>query len=461
MDPISYNSSAQWFDFPVYGALVIDSVSTGRVEPLMAETVTSSDALTWTVKLRANLKFTDGTPFDAAAVKFNWDRIDDPANASANRPQTQALSSVTVVDGTTLRVVLKTANGQWPRTLAGAMSYIGSPAAVKADPNALAQKPIAAGPFILKDRVRDSQTTYVRNPNYFDFPRPYADSVVVRPITDDSQRYNSFHAGEGDVMYTFSVDVVNSAQRDKHQMRLLPPQTSIALMVGVTIPPTDDVSIRTAMAKALDLQFIAKNVYNQDFFPNSIFPSQSPYYDANATQPSVDLAGAQQLVDAYVAKTGKDVNITYTNIAGFPAFLQLAEVIKAQLEKLNKVHVTIESMASAAYVGKLRAGGVQLGQNNITSIEPGIFDTFHTGGAANFDKYSNSVTDAALDRARASIDAPSYINAIKDANKQIVKDLPWIALKLTNAYDIYQNNVNDVQVASDAVPRSDLIWFSR
>src|SRR5205085_448087 len=61
--------------YAVYDMLVYQDPQSGGVSPGVAESVTSSDAQTWTMRLRPNVKFTDGTPFDSAAVKFNWQRI--------------------------------------------------------------------------------------------------------------------------------------------------------------------------------------------------------------------------------------------------------------------------------------------------------------------------------------------------------------------------------------------------
>src|SRR5438477_914181 len=81
----------------VYDMLVYSDVATGKIVPQTAESLTSNDAVVWTLKLRPGIKFSDGTPYDAAAVKFNWLRIQDPANAANRAAQANLILQMDVV----------------------------------------------------------------------------------------------------------------------------------------------------------------------------------------------------------------------------------------------------------------------------------------------------------------------------------------------------------------------------
>ena len=88
----------------VYGLLVYTDVH-GVVQPGMAQSLTTTDGMTWTLKLRPGVKFTDGAPYDAAAVKYNWDRIANPANACQSQKWVSTFTT-TVVDPQTLSIKL-------------------------------------------------------------------------------------------------------------------------------------------------------------------------------------------------------------------------------------------------------------------------------------------------------------------------------------------------------------------
>ena len=103
MDPIAVTGSSGLGGEPprmyaVYDALMLTDNKTGEVKPALAESLTSTDRIVWTLKLRPNVKFSDGTPYDAEAVKFNWDRHNDPALNSTARPLIQSMKSIEVVD---------------------------------------------------------------------------------------------------------------------------------------------------------------------------------------------------------------------------------------------------------------------------------------------------------------------------------------------------------------------------
>ncbi len=132
----------------VYGALLYYDFETGEITPGMAESFTSDDGKVWTLKLRPGLTFTDGTPFDAAAVAFNWDRILDPALLSPSRAAAQTITW-NVVDETTLTVTSNEVNHQLPFQLTESLAFVASPTAIAQKGADFANAPVGAGPFQL------------------------------------------------------------------------------------------------------------------------------------------------------------------------------------------------------------------------------------------------------------------------------------------------------------------------
>ena len=74
----------------------------------------TNDATTWTMKLKPNIRFTDGTPYDANAVKFNWQRLQDPKLAAKTAASANLMQSIDVVDPLTVRITLKQKNAVFP-----------------------------------------------------------------------------------------------------------------------------------------------------------------------------------------------------------------------------------------------------------------------------------------------------------------------------------------------------------
>src|SRR5687768_10641986 len=153
MDPVSSTGSggsdAQRF-FPVYGALITYQGEKNEAVPYLAESLTAAgtDFATWTLKLRPGITFSDGSAYDAEAVKVNWERLKVPENRSPSRGIAASIASLTVKDPTTLEIKLVAPNAHFPNSVSrfGGMNYIASPTAIK-NKHDLVNKPIGAGPF--------------------------------------------------------------------------------------------------------------------------------------------------------------------------------------------------------------------------------------------------------------------------------------------------------------------------
>jgi ABC-type transport system substrate-binding protein len=115
----------------LYDMLFYNDVATGTIAPQTAESITSTDAITWTLKLRPNIKFSDGTAYDASAVKFNYLRLQDPANVAVRATQANLIATMTVTDPQTLGFTLKAKNALFPGALT-LIPFVASPAAVQA-----------------------------------------------------------------------------------------------------------------------------------------------------------------------------------------------------------------------------------------------------------------------------------------------------------------------------------------
>ena len=174
----------------VFGALMYYNVTSHEFEPGMAESLESGDGKIWTLKLRPNVTFTDGTPFDADAVAFNWQRALDPALLS---PSATAAGSITwiVTDPLTVEITSNDVNYQLPLAMTETLAYIGSPTAIKNKGPDFGNAPVGAGPFTLKSWARGTEMILDRNPNFWDQPRPYVDQLVIKTIPADDQRFNA------------------------------------------------------------------------------------------------------------------------------------------------------------------------------------------------------------------------------------------------------------------------------
>ena len=135
LDPASNTSAAGAGSLPyyaLYDALLTLDPETGNAEPKIAESLTpDSTGAIWTLKLTPGVEFSDGTPYDAAAVAFNWERLKDPALQSPLAAAASEIASTKVVDPTTLEVTLTAPDSGFDKNVAQQLLFIASPTALR------------------------------------------------------------------------------------------------------------------------------------------------------------------------------------------------------------------------------------------------------------------------------------------------------------------------------------------
>ncbi len=179
----------------IYDTLV-DVDPQGNIVPVLAESWDTPDPKTYVLHLKQGLQFTDGTDFDAAAVKFNIDRHLDPKTASKQIGTLLSVDSVDAVDKYTVRFNLKSPYAAFLSTFFDRVGFIASPTAVQKWGNQdYNLHPVGVGPFQLVDYVSDQQYVLQRNPNYWDKSRPYVDGITFKVIPVDATRETELRSG--------------------------------------------------------------------------------------------------------------------------------------------------------------------------------------------------------------------------------------------------------------------------
>ncbi len=454
--------------FDIFGGLVYWNRTTNQINDMMATSVTTSDdGTTWTINIRKNVKFTDGTPYNAAAVIDQWKRVADPTLASQDYPLMQDIASYSATGPLTIKVVLKAQNTQWEHTLAEAgLNYIGSPTAVQKEGKNFGNDPVGAGPFVLQKYVPGTSVSLVRNPHYWDQPLPYLHGIVETFIASDTTREQALETHEADIAIA-NVGTAISAFKtipSVSQKTFFGGMNS-GLSMNTTLTPTNNANVRKAISLALDYSAIAQAWGSTTV--DQLFPKQSPYYEASQNQkPQENLQEAQTLINQYVAQTGHNVNLTYEEVQAD----QGAQVIQANLQRLK--HVTVTRLhpvvVGPQYVSDLADNKVMMtmGERRSTSgsCEPSCYDEYHSGtNVLNYWKLNDPTVNKLLGEART---VPITDTAkLKTIYNQFQTELR--AQYLEPALFPYENTpgptyptVHNVQGLWDGTLRTDVIWLS-
>lgn len=176
----------------------------GLIPVLGLSAVPSDDRKIWTVNLRRDVTFHDGTPFDADAVVAHWERILNPENRFKGLMLLRPLKSVEKTGEYEVRFVLDHAWAAFPATALAAKrslaALIPSPKAVTDDTQM--RSPVGTGPFVFKEWKTGDRIAVAGNPDYRMKGKPYLDEIIIRNIPDHDTRYLALISGQVDMIAT-------------------------------------------------------------------------------------------------------------------------------------------------------------------------------------------------------------------------------------------------------------------
>ncbi|OMQ15597.1 peptide ABC transporter substrate-binding protein [Modestobacter sp. VKM Ac-2676] len=254
----------------IFGGLFVltadDDGSNASVEPDLASGYeVSPDGTTVTIELRPDVVFSDGTPFDAEAVAFNFERA--VASACSCSPKWPLAETDPITTEGDLTVVLNFSR-PYPAVInafpVSNANWIASPTALeKLGPEQFKITPVGAGPFVVESNTLNSELVLARNPTYFKDGQPYLDELVFTSITGDQPAYQAIQAGQAQVYESMqTTPLVAQARADESLQVTQAPATSPYLVqLNTAIAPFDDQRAREALYYATDPETINEGIF--------------------------------------------------------------------------------------------------------------------------------------------------------------------------------------------------------
>lgn len=234
-----------------------------KLVPVLAEKTDVNEAATeYTIHLRKDVKFHDGTPFNAAAVKINYDRLRDPANRLKRQSLLEAIDKVDVVDEFTVRLVLKAPSGVMLNYLAHTGASILSPKAIEQYGKELSRHPVGTGPFVFTSWATDSLKA-ARNADYWRKGSPKVDGVTIRSVGESGARLALLRSGEAQYIFPLPQETVQIVEKDSRlAIDKTPSIVTQYVALNTLKKPFDDPRVRQALNYAIDKTAFVKVVYN-------------------------------------------------------------------------------------------------------------------------------------------------------------------------------------------------------
>lgn len=431
----------------------------------------SPDARTYTLVLRKNVTFTDGAPFDAAAVKVNFDRIMNKksavydATASGNMKfLTRWIERVEVSGPYTLALRLTKPYAGLPRMLTDRRMSIISPRALSGQrPDDIGLHPVGTGPFRQHKADHGKRVTLKRNPTYWD-GAPAAPTIIVESVTDPTTLAIAAQTGEVDAILSAGAQQVQQLTHDDAMAVQYPePANQYFLRLNTRIAPTNDIAFRQALNHAVDRKAIATLTGGQ------VTPSTGPlprgneaYTAASGNSGSTPYTHDPERARELIRQSGVSTPVRLRLLApdSGPGFSQATEIMSLVQQDLKAVGVQLDLqyMEFASLVAEEGKGyngtthgsfnGWTTGADAADFLERMFSGDLHPPNGVNRGWYRNTAVDTLFDRARAERDNGRRMTLYQQAAAQVATDAPWLFLYQDRLPRLLSHQVHGVTAAA-------------
>ncbi|MDQ6794332.1 MAG: ABC transporter substrate-binding protein [Chloroflexota bacterium] len=446
LDPAAQTTTTagQIVDMMAEPLVTIDG--SGNVAPRLATSWTNAaDGLSYTFTLRSGIKFSDGTDFNAQAVKFSLDRLRAPDTFKSQKGVLGVISAVEAVDATHVKFTLANRFAAFVAAMTQSVADIISPASVNVAPNTPQQvkQPVGTGPYKFSERQAGDHITLVRNPTYWG-SKPNYNTQVLRIVPEATSREALVKAGQADVAMLPPANDLPSLRSDSSLKVILSPSDRTIQMVIDTVDPVNlnlqKPEVRQALNYAVDKDAIIKNVLfgAATGLDGPMAKTLAGYcstgsygYDVNKARQMLQANGAAGMKVRLMSPTGR--------------YVQDFQVAQAVAGYLRDAGLQVEGPATSdwpTYVAGIVLATPQA-QAQKTDLHllgwapPYLdasqqFEQFYSLRSApkgqESSYYKNPEVDALITQGNSNPDAASRAKTYCDAAKKVWSDAPWIFL---------------------------------
>lgn len=420
------------------GSLVGDATD---IQPELATSWTvSADAREFTFTLRDGVKFTNGHPLNAAAVKYSLDRT-VKMMMSGEYALTAGLSgnveSVEAPDDHTVVVRLGAADPLFLEALTLFGASVVDPEEVEGHGGVeegttneyMASHAIGSGPYMVVSYDPETEIVLEANPDYWG-PKPPVDRLVIKVVKDPGSRELLLRSGSLDL--AFRVPLKDLARLEGEGLRIVVNPSPEITYIGLNNvePPLNDVKLRQALLYAVPYERLLEEVlHGYGTQLEGPIPSTMPYYCPDISYPyEYDLDKAQELLD----EAGyESISLSLDVRAGFTEHEEIAVILQNEFSKIG-VDLTINKLSTAEFEDRVWNFKSQM---FITDDQPWINDPGYNlgynlpcGELYNWAQYCNQQVDEWLIAARHETDPVERADLYCKISQQFTDEAPWIML---------------------------------
>ena len=426
----------------IFEGLVAQELGSYKLVPGLAQSWDiSKDGLTYTFKLRPNVKFHDGTPFNAEAVKFVFERqLNDkgPYYSTGTYPYVKGflgnVAGVEVLDAGTVQIKLKAPLAPFLQYLAHQSLFMFSPESLKKWGKDVVKHPVGTGPFKLDAWEPGVRVVLARNDEYWGGAPKIRQAIYV-PIVEAQARLVALKTGDIDLTMDVPPDSLDELRRDPNVVVAESNSSAVwYVMLNTRHPILKDRRVRQALNHAVNKDAIIRDILRGTAIVSRgpMSPVYGTFYEDNTARYPHDLDKARALLREAGHPNGFELTFLVPESgSGMQSPVEMATVIQANLAQIG-VRAKIQTMEWGAYLRKY------LEQPDMAEMSwnPSIGDPDHMmymllssdrfPPAFNAGYYQNDRVDDLLRRARTTVDEKARVPLYREAQKLVVEDAPWI-----------------------------------
>jgi len=416
-----------------------------EIQPALASEWEMIDDLTWEFKLRENVTFHDGTPFNAEAVKKNFERIASEEIASPRATLYEMIEEIEIIDDHTVRFITEYPFAPLLANLAHYAGGIVSPTAAEEHGEGLGLNPVGTGKFQFEEWTPGSEIKLSVYEDYWG-DKPSYGTVVFKIVPEDSTRVAMVETGEAHLAEPVPVTEIDRIE-NSDTMKLNRSEGLGTDYIGFNLnkEPFNDPKVRQAINYAVDTEQIIEGVYN-----NVGIKAEGPMgpgvwgYSENVKGYEYNIEKAKELLKEAGYEDGFKTTI-WTN--DDKARMDTAEVVQSQLKGIGiDVEIHLEEWGSFL---EATANGEHdmfiLGWSNMTGdADYNQYFLFHTdaqGNTGNRSFYSNEKVDELIDLGRQETDPDKRLEIYEEAQEIQVEEAASIFLRYTEYLVAVNNDV--------------------
>ena len=437
-DSISANVAVQIFE-----TLFAQNPDTGEIEPYLAESYENPDDNTWIIKLKEDINFHDGTPFNAEAVKYTFDTLKDPERAAPRASIIAPITSIEVEDEYT--VILHTEKPYGPMLAALSHYNTGIVSPTADQEGDINRNPVGTGPFVFEEWVEGDHISMVRNEDYWQEPAEL-EKFTIKIVPEYSTAISMLETGEVDFLDVVPSDHISRLEGlEGVNLDIIDGTRVSYLGFNMEKSPYNEQEFRDAIAHAIDQetyvsQLNGLGVFNESYIGPNLFG-----YDETSQDFAVDY-NPDKAAEIIEANGYGETPITML-VANRENYLKMGEIVQQQLTDVG-LNVSMETIEWAAFLDATAAGDFEMtfnGWSNSTGDGSELlYPNLHSDniGSGNRVRYNNPEFDQLVEESRETVDQEERKEKLRQANELVMQELPWVIMEHGSVTAAYRDNVN-------------------